>query len=214
MDNLNQNQNPNTDPNGANGGNGNDVNQSGNNQTIDYAKIQQMLDGTLKAKEETALKAYFKQQGVSQEDMEKYIADFKAQQKDTTPDVDGLNAQIEAKDKEIAELNAKLATMALTDTVNGLADELGFEVKNTKYIMKSAELEGAIKENGEVDTAKVKAAVKQFLDDVPNFKKSATINNRTFKHDNVGAGKPEGNNGNNSGNKPKTVRGKIDAIFT
>ena len=32
-------------------------------QTIDYAKIQQMLDGTLAAKENTALKAYFSQQG-------------------------------------------------------------------------------------------------------------------------------------------------------
>ena len=33
--------------------------------TIDYGKIQQMLDGTLAAKEDTALKAYFKQQGLS-----------------------------------------------------------------------------------------------------------------------------------------------------
>ena len=30
---------------------------------IDYARIQQMLNGTLAAKEDTALKAYFKQQG-------------------------------------------------------------------------------------------------------------------------------------------------------
>ena len=30
---------------------------------IDYAKIQQMLEGTLAAKEDTALKVYFKQQG-------------------------------------------------------------------------------------------------------------------------------------------------------
>ena len=32
------------------------------NPVIDYDKIQQMLDGTLAAKEDTALKAYFKQQ--------------------------------------------------------------------------------------------------------------------------------------------------------
>ena len=31
---------------------------------IDYSKIQQMLEGTLAAKEDTALKAYFKQQGL------------------------------------------------------------------------------------------------------------------------------------------------------
>ena len=33
---------------------------------VDYDRIQQMLNGTLAAKEETALKAYFKQQGLSQ----------------------------------------------------------------------------------------------------------------------------------------------------
>lgn len=38
--------------------------------TVDYDKIQKMLDGTLAAKEDTALKAYFKQQGLSQEEAE------------------------------------------------------------------------------------------------------------------------------------------------
>jgi hypothetical protein len=37
---------------------------------IDYARIQQMLEGTLAAKEDMALKAYFKQQGLSQEEVE------------------------------------------------------------------------------------------------------------------------------------------------
>ena len=46
---------------------------------IDYAKIQQMLEGTLAAKEDTALKAYFKQQGLSQEEVEQAIAAFKQQ---------------------------------------------------------------------------------------------------------------------------------------
>ena len=46
---------------------------------IDYGKIQQMLDGTLAAKEDTALKAYFKQQGLSQQEVEQAIAAFKQQ---------------------------------------------------------------------------------------------------------------------------------------
>ena len=46
---------------------------------IDYGKIQQMLDGTLAAKEDTALKAYFRQQGLSQEEVEQAIAAFKQQ---------------------------------------------------------------------------------------------------------------------------------------
>lgn len=46
---------------------------------IDYGKIQQMLEGTLAAKEDTALKAYFKQQGLSQQEVEQAIATFKEQ---------------------------------------------------------------------------------------------------------------------------------------
>lgn len=202
--------NPNNNPDGTNGGaEGNNGNQAGNNQSIDYAKIQQMLDGTLKAKEETALKAYFKQHGISQEEMDNYIADFKAKQKEKAPDVDGLNATITAKDDEIKSLKAEMATMRLNQEANALADELGFETKNTAYILKAAEINDVIKEDGTIDAEKLKEAVKKFLDDVPNFKKSTTINNRQFKTDDVGRPKPE----DKGKAKPKNVRGKIDAIF-
>ena len=58
---------------------------------IDYGKIQQMLDGTLAAKEDTALKAYFRQQGLSQQEVEQAITAFKEQKpagryRDAEPD--------------------------------------------------------------------------------------------------------------------------------
>ena len=40
----------------------NQTNQQTGAPAIDYSKIQQMLEGTLAAKEDTALKAFFKQQ--------------------------------------------------------------------------------------------------------------------------------------------------------
>jgi cytochrome c556 len=194
---------------GAEGTNGGSVEQPGKNRVNDYDKIQQILDGTLKAKEDTVLKSYFKQMGLSQEDAEKAIADFKATKKEHAPDVDGLNAQIKAKDDEIASLHSKLTQILLTGTVKDLADELGFEASHTKYIMKNAELDDVIKEDGTVDTDKVKEAVTKFLEEVPNFKKVATTNHRSFKPDNVGNPKPDAP----ATVKPKTVRGKIDAIF-
>ena len=54
---------------------------------IDYAKIQQMLEGTLAAKEDTALKAYFKQQGLSQQEAEQAMSAFKAEKAKNQPDV-------------------------------------------------------------------------------------------------------------------------------
>ena len=61
---------------------------------IDYTKIQQMLDGTLKAKENTALNAYFKQMGPSQQEAEQAIVAFKEEKAKNQPDVAGLQAQI------------------------------------------------------------------------------------------------------------------------
>ncbi len=46
-------------------------------------KIQQMLEGTLAAKEDTALKAYFKQQGLSQQEAEQAMSAFKTESKKT-----------------------------------------------------------------------------------------------------------------------------------
>ena len=61
---------------------------------IDYTKIQQMLEGTLAAKEDTALKAYFKQQGLSQEEMDQAIAAFKQQKAAQQPDVGAIQQQL------------------------------------------------------------------------------------------------------------------------
>lgn len=72
----------------------NQSNQQGTAPAIDYGKIQQMLDGTLAAKEDTALKAYFKQQGLSQAEVEQAIATFKQQKAANTPDIGAMQAQM------------------------------------------------------------------------------------------------------------------------
>ena len=74
----------------------NQSNQQGAAPTIDYGKIQQMLsDGTLAAKEDTALKAYFKQQGLTQQEVEQAIAAFKQQKAANTPDVGAMQIQLD-----------------------------------------------------------------------------------------------------------------------
>lgn len=212
-------------PEGANGGTGTEPTEpTGTGAApVDYDRIQQMLDGVLNAKENTALKAYFKQQGLSQEDVEKAIADFKANQqakKDAqAPDVDGLNETINGLNAEIATLkeqNAALIAERANDRINAatmaLADELNFESKNYAYILKSIDTSDIVNEEGIVDTEKLKSAITKFLDDVPNFKKSTTLNNRSFNIGSVGAGKNDSGNANKA--KPTTARGMIDAIFT
>ena len=123
---------------GGGEGNGGDGNQNSpaNPQTppqnapaIDYAKIQQMLEGTLAAKEDTALKAYFKQQGLSQQEVEQAIAAFKQQKAANQPDVNALQGQITEAQSQMAAAQeaAKQAQIESAATMMGVGS-LGSEV--------------------------------------------------------------------------------------
>ena len=52
--------------------------------------------------EESVLKGYFKQQGLSKEQMDQAIADFKRQQAANQPDVEGLQSQIAEGQTQLA----------------------------------------------------------------------------------------------------------------
>ena len=120
------------DPDGSQGGApaGEQTNQQSQQNAapqIDYGKIQQMLDGTLAAKEDTALKAYFKQQGLSQQEVEQAIATFKEQKAANQPNVEALQqaatAAAEARQAHIQQAT----TMA--------AVGLGISVTSIPYVL-------------------------------------------------------------------------------
>ena len=134
---------------------------------IDYDKIQKMLDGTLKAKEETALKAYFKQQGLSQEQVTQAIADFKAKQK--TPDIKQIQADADNAKAELAQTKIEMKAMVM-------AGELGIDLKSVGYVLKLADLSEVIAD-GKVDDKKLKASIEKVLNDVPAFKAQAQAQN-------------------------------------
>lgn len=137
------------------------------NTQIDYDRIQQMLDGTLKAKEETALKAYFKQQGLTQEQAQQAINDFKAQQAANTPDAAALQAQV--VQAQTAQRQAEIQSVATMAAV-----ELGLDAKTIPYVLKMADLSKVTGEDGQINNETLLAALKQVLDDVPALKPQAS----------------------------------------
>ena len=128
--------------------------QSQQNATpqIDYGKIQQMLDGTLAAKEDTALKAYFKQQGLSQQEVEQAIATFKEQKAANQPNVE---AQIQ-----------QAATMA--------AVGLGISVTSIPYVLKMADFSQTVGQDGKISNEKLTEALNKVLEDIPALKPQET----------------------------------------
>lgn len=130
---------------------------------IDYAKIQQMLDGTLSAKEDVALKAYFKQQGLSQEEAEQAMATFKAEKAKNQPDVGALQAQM--TQAQAAAQQAQLQAAATLAAVT-----LGIDAKTIPYVLKMADLNQVVGQDGKISDEAVNNALKKVLEDVPALK--------------------------------------------
>lgn len=156
---------------GTGDGSGQTTQQNQNSQqastpAIDYGKIQQMLDGTLAAKEDTALKAYFKQQGLSQQEVEQAIATFKQQKAANTPDVGAMQTQL-TQAQEAAK-QAQIQNVAILAAVS-----LGIDAKTIPYILKMADLSQAVGQDGKVNEENLKAALNKVLEDVPGLKPQA-----------------------------------------
>lgn len=79
---------------------------------FDYDKLASLIAGKQTVTEESVLKGYFKQQGLSKEQMDQAIASFKQQQAANQPDVAGMQNQI-------TEAQAQLASY-LGERLNGL----------------------------------------------------------------------------------------------
>lgn len=133
---------------------------------IDYTKIQQMLEGTLAAKEDTALKAYFKQQGLSQEEMDQAIAAFKQQKAAQQPDVGAIQQQL-TQAQAIAQ-QAQLQSAATMAAVS-----LGIDAKTIPYILKMADLGQVMGQDGNINDESLKNAINKVLEDVPALKPQA-----------------------------------------
>ena len=141
---------------------------------IDYDKIASLIQGKQTVAEEQVLKGYFKQQGLSQEQMTEAIAAYKKDQASKTPDVQAL--QTEAETAKAQALRESIRSQALM-----MSDELGISLKTMPYVLKLADMKDVVKDDGTVDSEKLKAAINKVIEDVPALKPSADDSQSGFK---------------------------------
>lgn len=166
---------------------------------IDYAKIQQMLEGTLAAKEDTALKAYFKQQGLSQEEVEQAIAAFKQQKAASQPDVAALQQQATQ-----AQALAQQAQMQAAATMAAVS--LGIDAKTIPYVLKMADLSQVMGQDGKINDEALKAALNKVLEDIPALKPQAAGPTGFVQVGAASTGQP-------TTNEPMTLKDAISAAL-
>ena len=196
-ENNNVNNNNNSNPNALNATGQDNAGQTSNNG-IDYNKIQEIIDGRNAKTEESVLKSYFQKQGLSADEMESAINSFKSQKANQAKQQDQINIDLQ---EENTTLKSEISKMNVEKAAIQSALELGIDVKTVPYLIKMADLSGAINEKGEILNDAITTALNKVLEDLPQLKPQSQ--NKGFQK--IGA---DNNNGNQS-----NIDAQLDAIF-
>ena len=156
---------------GSSGAAGNQPGASGNGVSgtgspgvqFDYEKLAGLIAGKTSVTEDTVLKSYFKQQGLSQEEMSQAIQAFKAQKAANQPDVGALQTQ--AAQAQAEPRKAQLENVAIMAAVG-----LGVDAKTIPYLIKMTDFGQAVGQDGKINEETVSNALKKTLEDVPGLK--------------------------------------------
>lgn len=167
--------------------------------TIDYEKLASIVEGRANAAGDTALKKYFEQQGLTGEEMQAAIKQFKEQKAAKAPDVQGMQTQIADAQKQLSAAQAQVQKAQVESTATMVAVRLGIDAKTIPYVLKLADLSTVVDKEGKINDEAVTQALNKVLDDVPAFK-SSTAGSGFIK---VGA----------SGGQPTSQEDQLAAIF-
>lgn len=146
---------------------------------FDYDKLASLITGKQTVAEETVLKGYFKQQGLSKEQMDQAIMAFKQQQAANTPDVGAMQAQLTQ-----AQAIAQQAT--IEKEAMFMAGELGVELQTMPYVLKLADLSNVSDAKGVINKETLKVALNKVLEELPQLK--PTVQNQQSGFRQIGSG--------------------------
>ena len=157
----------------GNGNNGASPSAQGANSSvsIDYDKIADVLDKRGSQAQYAALKGYLKEQGVSADEMDKAIKEFK----------DKKEADKQSKEKEQADMLAEnqrlklqIQNIEIDKKISELAE--GVSAEKLPFLIKVIDKKDMIKQDGSIDDEKVKSAIEEVLKAFPEFKSTQQSN--------------------------------------
>lgn len=170
---------------GGNAGNGNGGQNSGGSNggqggSYSFAQAEEIANARASRAEKAALSSYFKQQGMSEKEIEQAIADFKANKAKQQPDIAAI-------EKERDDAKAELQTLKNQATLRskGVRDE------DLDYVQ--FKVGAMMKEDDKLDFDK---AVTKFLKDNPRFTSAGSYRVKTGTDGSQGSG--SGTDGNTS----------------
>lgn len=130
---------------------------------FDYDKLANLIAGKQTVTEDTVLKSYFKQQGLSADEMTQAINAFKETKAKNTPNVSELQNNLSAE--KSARLQAEINSSATLEAI-----KQGVDVKSIPYVLKMADFKNCTDEKGNINAENLTNAIKAVLDDIPALK--------------------------------------------
>lgn len=131
---------------------------------IDYEKIASIVEGKQKVAEDTVLKNYFKNQGLTGEEMAQAISSFKSQKASSQPDVASLQ-------EELRVAQAQALQTKIESNLQLAAIKQGVSSNVLPYVIKLADSTNLTLDSKNED---YEAVIAKVLEDVPAFKPEAT----------------------------------------
>ena len=131
---------------------------------IDYEKIASIVEGKQKVAEDTVLKNYFKNQGLTGEEMAQAISSFKSQKASAQPDVASLQEEL-----RVAQAQALQTRIESNLQLSAIKQGVGSNV--LPYVLKLADSTNLTLDSKNED---YEAVIAKVLEDVPAFKPEAT----------------------------------------
>lgn len=168
----------------GNGSQGNAGNNGGNGgATFSFQQAEEIANARAARAERAALASYFQQQGLSEDQINQAIADYKAHQAARQPNVDAITKE---RDEARAELAAIKNGQKLT--------QLGVRPEFSRFVL--SEIDALMKEDSKLDFDKAAA---KFLKENPQYKTGNGSYRVKTGTDGSGAGSSDANgNGNAS----------------
>lgn len=169
--------------------------QGGGAPAFDYEKLASLIQGKQTVAEDTVLKNYFKQQGLSQEEAAQAIAAFKQQKAQNQPDVNALQGQLTDAQTQLSQAQAVAQQAQIESAATVMAVSMGMDAKTIPYVLKMADLSKVMGQDGKINEETMKSALNQVLEDVPALKPQAKGSSGFVQVGAAGSGQHQGADG-------------------
>lgn len=137
-----------------------------NNTNIDYGKLEEIINKGINQKENSILKSYFTQQGLSEEEMKEAISNFKNSRK---TEEEKNNKDFENLTNNYNNVLKQLNQEKINNALNLALIKKGLTEEQIPFISKMVDIDGILNDKSEINKEKLNENIENVFKAFPNL---------------------------------------------